>query len=193
MEPPRDPLSTSEPPVDEATPRRGSGSQAASERRSLAARLEDRLDASDRWLHLLQDVILVGVAALMLLMGVLVLVGGAMELIGTINFRLEEGGTVLLQVEGGRAVVEVAENALLALILAELVGTLLLALRGKALTIEPFLVIAIVAVVRHLLFVTVRATDNPVAQTAELLGVGALVLLLVAAVVLLRWVPVRRS
>ena len=65
--------------------RSGPSPQAASERRSLAARLEDGLDSSDRWLHLLQDGILVGVAALMLLMGVLVLVSGVTDLIGTIK------------------------------------------------------------------------------------------------------------
>jgi len=192
MEPPHGSASTREPPVDEATTSRGPSPQAASERRRLAARLEDGLDASDRWLHLLQDVVLVGVAALMLVMGVLVLVNGVGDLIGTVTVRVGDGGTVDVRVGNGRAVVEVAENALLALILAELVGTLLLSIRGKPLTIEPFLVIAIVAVVRHLLFVTVGASDNPVAQTAELVGLGGLILLLVGAVVLLRWVPVRK-
>jgi uncharacterized membrane protein (DUF373 family) len=98
-----------------------------------------------------------------------------------------------VEVESGRDVVGVAENALLALILAELVGTLLLSIRGRPLTIEPFLIIAIVAVVRHLLFMTVAASDNPLIHTAELPGAGGLILLLVAAVVLLRWVPVRKS
>ena len=72
-------------------------------------------------------------------------------------------------------------------------GTLLLSIRGKPLTIEPFLVIAIVAAVRHLLFVTVEAGDGPITHTAALLGVGGLFLLLVGAVMLLRWMPVRKS
>jgi uncharacterized membrane protein (DUF373 family) len=192
MEPPRGPPSTSEPPVDDAPLRRGTSPQGASETRSLAERLEGGLDASDRWLHLVQDGVLVGVAALMLVMGVVVLVTGVSDLVGSVTVLVDDGGAVTVGVGSGRAVVEVAENALLALILAELVGTLLLSIRGRPLTIEPFLVIAIVAVVRHLLFLTVGVSNNPLAHTAELLGVGALVLLLVGAIVLLRWVPVRK-
>jgi uncharacterized membrane protein (DUF373 family) len=193
MEPARGPLSVSERPADEATARGGRGLPPKSERRSLADRLEGGLDASDRWLHLLQDGILVGVAVVMLAMGVFVLVTGVTDLVGTVTVRVGDGGTVAVNVEGGRAVVEVAENALLALILAELVGTLLLSIRGKPLTIEPFLVIAIVAVVRHLLFVTVGASADPIMRTIELLGLGGLILLLVGAVVLLRWAQVRKS
>jgi len=191
MEPARGPRSPSERLADEAP--RGRSLQPASERRSLAERLEGGLDASDRWLRLLQDVILVGVAILMVVMGVFVLVTGAFDLIGTVTVRAGDGGTVTVSVENGRAVVEVAENALLALILAELVGTLLLSIRGKLLTIEPFLVIAIVAVVRHLLFATVGPSADPVTHTIELLGMGSLIVLLVGAIVLLRRAQVQKS
>jgi uncharacterized membrane protein (DUF373 family) len=129
---------------------------------------------------------LVAVAVLMLVMGVVVLITGVSDLIGTITVQVGDQGTVAVDVGSGRAVVEVAENALLALILAELVGTLLLSLHGKPLTIEPFLAIAIVAVVRHLLFATVGPSADPVTRTIELLGLGGLILLLVGAVVLLR-------
>jgi len=191
MEPARGPRSPSARLADEAP--RGRSLQHASERRSLAERLEGGLDASDRWLRFLQDVILVGVAMLMVVMGVFVLVTGAFDLIGTVTVRAGDGGNVTVSVENGRAVVEVAENALLALILAELVGTLLLSIRGKLLTIEPFLVIAIVAVVRHLLFATVGPSADPVTHTIELLGMGSLIVLLVGAIVLLRRAQVQKS
>ena len=193
MEPARGPLPTSEHPLDEATARRGRSRRPYSERPSLAERLEGALEASDRWLHLVQDGILVAVAAVMLAMGVFVLLTGVSELVGTVTVRAADGWAVAWTVGDGRAVVGVAENALLALILAELVGTLLLSIRGKPLTIEPFLAIAVVAVVRHLLFTTVGATGDPVKHTVELLGLGGLILMLVGAVVLLRRVPVRRS
>ena len=86
---------------------------------------------------------------------------------------------------------EVAENALLALILAELVGTLLLSIGGRALTVQPFLIIAVVAVVRHLLLETVKPTAEPGAQTTQLLGLGGLILLLVLALALIQWAPRR--
>ncbi|HZS00150.1 MAG TPA: phosphate-starvation-inducible PsiE family protein [Chloroflexota bacterium] len=192
MDPAGGPLSASERPADEAaawTER----SLPPAKRRRLAERLERGLDASDRWLHLLQDCILVAVALLMLAMGVVVLVDGARELVGIVTVHVGDEGTFTVDVESGRATVEVAENALLALILAELVGTLLLSLRGKPLTIEPFLAIAIVAVVRHLLFATVGPSADPVTHTIELLGLGGLILLLVGAVVLLRRGQVPKS
>jgi uncharacterized membrane protein (DUF373 family) len=158
-----------------------------------ADRFERALDAGDRWLHLLQDAILVGVAILMLLLGVFVLVAGTMDLLATVTLRLDDDPTLVVSVNDGPVVVEVAENALLALILAELVGTLLLSIRGRPLTIEPFVVIAIVAVVRHLLVATVGVSHDPVAHTVQLVGLGGLVLLLVGAVVLLRLVRARDS
>src|SRR5262245_50475091 len=105
MEPPPGPISAREPPVDESTASEGPNLRAASETRTLAARLEDGLAASDRWLHLLQDAVLVGVAALMLVMGVLVLVNGVGDLLGTVTVRVGDGGAVTVRMESGRAVV----------------------------------------------------------------------------------------
>lgn len=148
------------------------------------ARLEARLEGSRRWLSLAQDAILVAVAVLMLVLGVMVLLDGVGELF---KFGIRADGGLTLQIEAGRAVVEIAENALLALILAELVGTLLLSLGGKALSLPPFLIIAIVAIVRHLLFLSVQGGNDPIQHTIELLGQGVLIVLLVGALVLARW------
>ena len=132
------------------------------------------------------DGVLVAIAALLLAMGVLVLLGGVADLVGHVTLRLNSEEGLMLRAEDGRAVVDVAENALLALILAELVGTLLLTLGGHELTAQPFVIVAIVAVVRHLLFVTVKVSHDPVVHMVELLGLGGLILLLVGALALLR-------
>ncbi|HEY7063554.1 MAG TPA: phosphate-starvation-inducible PsiE family protein [Chloroflexota bacterium] len=157
----------------------------------LADRWEVGLDVTDRWLHRLQDTLLVAVAVVMLLMGVFVLLTAVGDLVSGVTLRVQASTAAALHGDDGPPVVEVAENALLALILAELVGTLLLSIRGRPLAVEPFLAIAIVAVVRHLLLLTVRAGDDPGIHTVELLGMGGLVLLLVGALALLRMVRVR--
>ena len=181
MEPIPPPLPANEHGVEEAAVRTRRTPRPLSAQESLAERLEVGLDASDRWLHLLQDALLVAVAVVMLLLGVFVLVTAVGDLMGSVTLRVQIDGAVTLDAADGQPVVAVAENALLALILAELVGTLLLSIRGRPLTIEPFLVIAVIAVVRHLLFLTVRTRDDTVTHTVELLGMGGLVLLLVGA------------
>jgi uncharacterized membrane protein (DUF373 family) len=181
------------PGLEPPATRSGAARPPASKPEPWADRFERALDASDRWLHLCQDAILVGVAVVMLLLGLFVLVAGTMDLLATVTLRLEDEATLTVRENDGPVVVEVAENALLALILAELVGTLLLSIRGRPLTIEPFIIIAIVGVVRHLLVATVGVSHDSIAHTVQLVGLGGLVLLLVAAVVLLRLVRARDS
>jgi uncharacterized membrane protein (DUF373 family) len=157
----------------------------------LEARLDAALEASHHWLRLAQDAVLVAIAIVLLLMGVYVLVTGIGDLVGSVNLRVDTSEAADMHLYQGHAVVEVAENALLALILAELVGTLLLSLGGRALTVQPFLIIAIVAAVRHLLLETVKNAANPSAQMTQLLGLGGLILLLVIALALMIWVQRR--
>jgi uncharacterized membrane protein (DUF373 family) len=157
----------------------------------LQARLEAGLEGCHRWLRLAEDAVLVAIAVVLLFMGVYVLVTGIGDLVSSVTVQVDEEAGLTLHLSQGHAVVEVAENALLALILAELVGTLLLTIGGRALTVQPFLIIAIVAVVRHLLLETVKGTDQPAAQTTQLLGLGGLILLLVFALALVQWVQRR--
>ncbi len=76
------------------------------------------------------------------------------------------------------------ENALLALILAELVRTLLFSLGRAALSPEPFIVIGIVGVMRKMLLTTTLATKPPEGNTlltpmvVELMVLGGLILIL---------------
>jgi uncharacterized membrane protein (DUF373 family) len=177
--------------VEEAAARTRRSPGSPPTRESLAERSEAWLDAADRWLHLLQDALLVAVAAVLLVMGIFVVVTAAGDLIGGVTLRLQGGGAIALHGDEGPSVVAVGENALLALILAELVATLLLSIRGRPLTVEPFIVIAVVAVVRHLLFLTVKTSDDHVIHTLEMLGMGGLVLLLVGALSLLKTMRTR--
>ena len=154
----------------------------------LQVRLEAGLETCHRWLRLAEDAVLVAIAVVLLFMGVYVLFTGITDLVGSVTLQIDEDAGITFHTYQGHAVVEVAENALLALILAELVGTLLLTIGGRSLTVQPFLIIAIVAVVRHLLLETVKPEGQPGMQTAQLLGLGGLILLLVIALALMQWV-----
>ena len=189
MESPREPLAGGVTANETAaTPHPPTRPPARAKRETLAERLEVGLEASDRWLRLFQDLILVAIAVMLLVMGVVVLLMGVNDLIGHVTLSVSTTPGIDLDIAEGEAVIDVAENALLALILAELVGTLLLTLRGRTLTVQPFLIIAVVAVVRHLLFVTVKPSADHVIHTLELLGLGSLILLLVVALVMMgRW------
>jgi len=134
------------------------------------------------WLYAGEDLILIAVAAILLAAGLLV-VGQSI-------------GGLIHVFEGDRNVAETvvgfAETALLALILAELVRSLLVTLEGAGLTPEPFLVIAIVAIPREILITVVQiptATQVRELMTpvvAELLGLTVITLLLVAGLAVVR-------
>ena len=98
------------------------------------------------WLDFSQGMVLIGVAAVLLLAGIVVLIDAVKELINAIAAQAI-----------AEAIFSIVENALLVLILAEMVHTLLVSLGGGALSAEPFLVIGIVAVLRKMLLTTVLA------------------------------------
>ena len=92
---------------------------------------------------------------------------------------------------GVDAVLPIAEDALLALILAELVRTIAATLGGKPLTPEPFLVIVVVAFLRKLLLSTAlvmkasAGTELVSPELVEVLVLGLLLLVLTAMLALL--------
>ena len=145
------------------------------------SRLEQKLETGvrivGRWLALGEGAVLLAVAAVLLLAGLLVVMDTVDELLRAVaHRRIVE------------AIFSIAENALLALIAAVLVHTLLLQVHGHALTPEPFIVIAIVAILRKMLL-TPKASEvsmlvTPV--TAELIALGVLTLVLGGALALLR-------
>jgi uncharacterized membrane protein (DUF373 family) len=140
-----------------------------------------------RWLNTGEDCVLAGVAVILLIAGLIVVIDAVHDVLAA-----------LAAANIATAIVEVAENALLALILAELVHTLLVSLGGGTLTIEPFLVVGVVALVRKLLLATVFASHSGTATeplspaSVELLVLGALILALGGLVALLRAVQRRR-
>jgi uncharacterized membrane protein (DUF373 family) len=148
-------------------------------------RLEYRAGAIRRlvtgWLHLGQDLVLVGVAGILLLAGLVVMIDTMRELYNAIAAQ-----------NMAEAIFYIVENALLALILAELVHTLLVSLGGGPLTMEPFLVIAIVGILRKMLLTTVLAPKPAEANSlvspvvAELFLLGLLILVLGGALALAR-------
>ena len=146
-------------------------------------RLEGVGQAWGRWLALGENVVLLGVGTLLLLAGLVVVLSAVQELFHSLAMRTVSDD-----------IIEIAESALVALILAELVHTVLMPLRGRPLTPEPFLVVAIVAIGRDILLTSVLITKNPPADgallTAPLVALivqGLVTLGLVSALVLLRW------
>jgi uncharacterized membrane protein (DUF373 family) len=147
-----------------------------------AHRIEAVLQSTRHWLSLGQDLILVAVAIILLLAGVYVLFEGMADVVHAFATRGQLGETT----------VGIVENALLALILAELVGTLLVTLGGARLTPEPFLMVAMVAVIREMLLTAVVAPPIPEvgallpSATRQQLALGLLVLMLGGVLALVR-------
>jgi uncharacterized membrane protein (DUF373 family) len=145
-------------------------------------RLESVGHAWGRWLELGENAVLLGVGTVLLLAGLVVLLSAVQELLHSLALRTVSDD-----------IVEIVESALLALILAELVHTVLMPLRGRSITPEPFLVVAIVAVTRDVLLTSVlvpKSLQPGVLLTAPMVALmvqGLITLMLVGALVLLRW------
>jgi len=152
--------------------------------RHPAHRVDALRQGVSSWLRIGQDLILLGVAIVLLMAGLVVVYDAVNELLNAIAAR-----------NIAEAIFTIAENALLALILAELVHTLLVTLGGASLSAEPFLIIAIVAILRKMLLTTVLTPKASETQglisplVAELFALGLLILVLGGALALLRRRP----
>lgn len=88
--------------------------------------------------------------------------------------------------------ISVLEGLLLTLIVVEIFVTVMAHIRGARLRLEPFIVVGIIAVVRHILGIVIRlsvpktATESQ-AQLVELAINAGAALVLVAALALARW------
>ncbi|WP_155371423.1 phosphate-starvation-inducible PsiE family protein [Catellatospora vulcania] len=138
-----------------------------------------------RLLSRIEWVLLYGTALVLLLVGAVVLVL-----------------TVAEALRGDLAVTErlllVIEELLLVLIIMEIFVTVLASLRGARFMLEPFLLVAVIAVVRHILSLVVRLsavhTEAEVRiRLVELAVDAGVVLALVGALVLNRWSTRRHS
>lgn len=152
----------------------------------LRPRFERRVETIGRvwgrWLDLGENLVLLCVGTVLLFAGLLVVLVAVEELVHTLALR-----------SFAENVIEIAESALLALILAELVHTVLMPLRGRSLTPEPFLVIAVVAIARDLLLTSVmipKTLGGDALLTPPMVALSVqsvMTLILIAAIVLLRW------
>lgn len=138
------------------------------------------------WLHAGEAAILVGVTVVLLLTGLLVVVDAFRDLLTGLSVYVEHGA-----IQSTDTIFGVIETALLGLILAELVSTLIVSLEGGALRPEPFLVVALVAIVRKILLATAPVEKSVGAfglptQDVDLLVLTILVLLLGVTLVLVR-------
>lgn len=128
---------------------------------------------SRRLLYLGEDLILISVAAVMLAAGLFIVADAVTSLVSALtNHSLAS------------VIFGVAESALLALILAELVHSLLMSLEGRGLSPEPFLVIAIVAILRKMLVTSVQVSASPQDAQSTMLAVGELLALALIILVL---------
>jgi uncharacterized membrane protein (DUF373 family) len=143
---------------------------------SAVERIQNFEERVGEWLHVVQQVILIGSAVILLLGGLVVVFDSIRDLLSAIAAQ-----------SVAEAIFSIVENALLALILAELVHTLLVSLGGGSLTPEPFLIIGIVGIMRKMLLTTVLApkageTDALLSPlVTELFALGLLILILSGA------------
>jgi uncharacterized membrane protein (DUF373 family) len=155
----------------------------------MAAEQSSPPNRSERWLTLAETV-LYTVIAVLLAVAAFVLLGAA-----SIDFL-----TALGEGSIGRATLEMLNQLLLVLMLAELLYTVRASLREHTLIAEPFLVIGLIAGVRRVLVITAEAWNlgeaHPDQFMRAMLELGLLTvmtLVIVVSIVLLRRNPKERS
>jgi uncharacterized membrane protein (DUF373 family) len=133
-------------------------------------RLQKFLQGAEDGIHLV-------VAAILLLLGGILLAGVVSDLVDELRGPYHEAAIVL----------STLDNGLVLFIVAELLHTVRLTIRNRALDAEPFLVVGLIAGVRKILIVTAEAEQsfqwNP--QGIELVILVGLVL--VMALAMLAW------
>ncbi|WP_433514378.1 phosphate-starvation-inducible PsiE family protein [Nonomuraea sp. CA-143628] len=124
--------------------------------------------------------------------GILYLVSFALLALGVGILAL----MILTVVQGGASgtekIIVILEELLLVLIVLEIFVTVQTHLAGGSLQLEPFIIVGIIAIIRHILSVVVRLTipGNLAAsrqQLMELVVYAGSALMLVAALALVRW------
>lgn len=119
-----------------------------------------QLRAAMSGLEFAQDLVTVVVGAALILLSVVLLVSAV------VNF-FREGGDVITRAGG------FLDQVLLVLILVEIVHTVMLSLRSHELQPEPFIIVALIAAIRKLLFVLGNQQKLSTAQFALLLATAA--------------------
>lgn len=125
-------------------------------------------------LELAQDLVTVIVGAALILLSVALLVAAVVDF-----FR--SGGSVITRASS------FLDQVLLVLILVEIVHTVILSLRSHELQPEPFIVVALIAAIRKLLFVLGNQQKLSTAQFSLFLSTAAV--FIAALVAVRRWAP----
>ena len=122
-----------------------------------------------------EDVVYVGLGALLAISAILLLVGG-----GATFARELAGGTI------AAAVIGLLDRLLLTLMVVELLYTVQVSFREHALVPEPFLIVGLVAAVRRILVLTAEfgqlTTRSAEVFRASMIELGVLTLMIVAFV-----------
>lgn len=163
------------PPDTSDTP--GPSSPAKSAAHRVAQRLEN-----GRLLGLLaaaEHAILYLVSFVLLLLGV--------GILAFMTFTVFQGGT-----SGPEKIIIIIEELLLVLIVLEIFVMVQTHLEGGRLQLEPFIIVGVIAIIRHILSVVVRLTipgyqADSRQQLVELAAYAGSAFLLVAALALARW------
>lgn len=136
----------------------------------------------DRLLRVAEDIIYVSVAALLAASATVVLYRALLEL-----FRSA-------QIDRPQALLTVLDELLLVFIFVELLYAVRATLKERQVLVEPFLITGILASIKEIIVLSVKAANEYLGQGPEfaraMVGIGALgfvVLILAVSVILLRW------
>jgi uncharacterized membrane protein (DUF373 family) len=133
-------------------------------------------------LHIVEDIVYIGLGLLLAAIAIWLLLSAAWTFVHTLV-----DGTFTSQI------VNVLDQILLVLLIIEVLYTVVLSFRQHSLTAEPFLVVALIAIVRKILVLTARIADLPSDSESTFrhyvieLGVfGLLLLVLVISLILMQ-------
>ena len=135
-----------------------------------------------------------GVEKLIYLISAVMLSTAAFAVFG---YALYEFVHHLLTLDILQAVISLLENILLALMLAELLHTLMVSIQAKGLIPEPFLIVALVAAVRRILAISVEGSHlidtDPAKFNLVLIEIGVLAGFILILVVSIHILKIKRS
>jgi len=130
------------------------------------------LTAVIRVLGSVEDIILTGIALLLIVLAVLLLINGALGLIRAV-----------VQSDLSGLELDILESILLVAVIMEIVYTVMLSLRSHELSAEPFLVVGVIAAIRRILEITIKSSSVDSSSDAFrglLLELGLLAVIVVA-------------
>jgi uncharacterized membrane protein (DUF373 family) len=96
----------------------------------------------------IEDIILTGIALLLIVLAVLLLINGGLGLVRAV-----------VQSDLSGLELDILESILLVAVIMEIVYTVMLSLRSHELSAEPFLVVGVIAAIRRILEITIKSSS----------------------------------